>query len=73
MANGDLLAAAEAGGFEIFLTTDQNLRHQQNLAGCRMGIVVLPTTQWQEIQQHVAEIQTALNACKPGDYTEVAW
>ena len=28
LENGDLLTAAEQGGFEVFLTTDKNLRHQ---------------------------------------------
>lgn len=33
LKNGDLLTAAEDAGFEVFLTTDKNLQHQQNLAG----------------------------------------
>ncbi len=32
LENGDLLRAAE-GQFDVFITTDQNLRYQQNLAG----------------------------------------
>ena len=33
LQNGALIAAAQAEGFEVFLTTDKNLKHQQNLAG----------------------------------------
>ena len=33
-ANGDLLSAAEAAGFAVMVTTDQNLRYEQN-AACR--------------------------------------
>ena len=33
LRNGDLLTAAEEAGFDLFLTTDKNIRYQQNLAG----------------------------------------
>jgi hypothetical protein len=33
LRNGELLDAAEAAGFEVFVTTDRNLRYQQNLTG----------------------------------------
>jgi hypothetical protein len=49
LSNGDLLAAAETA-FAAFLTTDQNLLYQQNLAGRRLAILVLPTTSWPKIQ-----------------------
>jgi hypothetical protein len=39
--NGDLLTAAEEAGFDILLTTDKNIRYQQNLAGRKLAIVVL--------------------------------
>jgi predicted nuclease of predicted toxin-antitoxin system len=43
LQNSELLNAAEAAGFEVLVTTDQNLRHQQNLRGRRLAIVVLST------------------------------
>jgi hypothetical protein len=33
LKNGELLTVAEQAGFEVFLTTDKNMRHQQNMAG----------------------------------------
>ena len=39
-SNGDLLAVA-APDFDVFLTADQNLEHQQNLANYDIGIIVL--------------------------------
>ena len=33
LANGALLDAAEAAGFELFVTADKNIRYQQNLTG----------------------------------------
>ena len=39
--NGELLRRAVAAGFEVFLTADQNLQFQQNLAQLRLAVVVL--------------------------------
>ena len=33
LENGALLAAAEAAAFDVLVTTDKNIRHQQNLTG----------------------------------------
>ena len=49
LSNGDLLDAAEAQ-FDAFVTTDQNLRYQQNLAGRRLAILVLPFSSWPRLQ-----------------------
>ena len=72
LVNGELLAAAE-GKFEALVTTDQNLRYQQNLQGRRLAILVLPTTNWLEIRNHLPEVTAAVNALKPGDYRELQW
>ena len=45
LSNGELLDAAERA-FDAFVTTDQNIRHQQNLSGRALAIVVLTTTSW---------------------------
>jgi hypothetical protein len=37
---GELLAAADADGFELLVTTDQNLRYQQNLRARRFAVLV---------------------------------
>ena len=44
LPNGQLLDSAEADGYELFVTTDQNIKHQQNLGSRRIGIVVLMST-----------------------------
>lgn len=41
VVNGDLLRLAEAAGFEVFVTGDRNLEHQQTLAGRAFGVVVV--------------------------------
>jgi hypothetical protein len=70
LENGDLLSAAEAA-FDAFITTDQNLRHQQNLGARRLAILVLPTTSWPMIQLHVLKVAAAVNALRPGDFVEL--
>lgn len=70
LRNGELLAKAEAE-FEVLVTTDRNLRHQQNLAGQRIAILVLPTTSWPRLQQITQKIAAAVDALKPGQYVEV--
>jgi hypothetical protein len=39
--DGELLDAAEAAGFEVLITTDRNLRYQQDLAGRKIAVVAL--------------------------------
>lgn len=70
--NGTLLALAEGAGYELLITTDQNLRYQQNLAGRRLAILVLRTTSWPMIRQHIARIQQAVDAMGEGAYLEIA-
>lgn len=45
LVNGELIAAAEAEGFEILLTTDKNMRYQQNLTDRKIAFVVLGNQQ----------------------------
>jgi len=73
LSNGDLLAAAEAAAFGLLITTDQNLRYQQNLSGRRLAILVLPTTRWRQIQVRVAEVVSAVTSIRPGEYRELNW
>lgn len=64
--NGALLNAA-ATDFDALITTDQNLRYQQNLSGQRLAILVLPTTSWPKIRVHEAQVVDAVNVLRPGD------
>ena len=69
--NGDLLTAAEAAGFDVLVTTDKNIRYQQNLTGRTIAIVVLGTPRWPVLRLHVAHVVAAVQAAAPGSYTEV--
>ena len=71
LSNGDLLTAAEEAGFDMLLTTDKNLRYQQNLAGRKIAIVVLGQQQWPQLEPHIQLVIEAVNAAKPNSYVEV--
>ena len=72
LGNGDLLRAAE-GRFDVFITTDQNLRYQQNLAVGQLAVLVLPTTSWPTIKNHLGSILNALGSVRGGDYLEISF
>ncbi len=71
LSNGNLLREAEHAGFDLLLTADKNMRHQQNLKGRRIALVILGTPQWPVVKLYGEKIATAVNAATPGSYTEV--
>lgn len=71
LQNGDLIAAAESSGFDVLVTTDKNLKYQQNLGGRRLAVVVLSTTSWPRIRLAAASVLDAVNNALPGSYREV--
>ena len=71
LGNGELIRKAEEDGYEVIVTTDQNMRHQQNLAGRRLGIVVLMATAWPRVQHRIEEIRAAIAEVQAGQVREV--
>ena len=71
LGNGALLDRAESDGYQILLTTDQNLRHQQNLAGRQLAVMVLLAASWPRIQRRVDEIRGGSERIEPGQYMEI--
>lgn len=71
LKNGDLLDVAEREGFKVLLTTDKNLRHQQDLRARGIAIVVLGTTSWPRIQREIPAVVRAIDSAVPGSYVEV--
>ena len=70
--NGAILTLAEPE-YEVFLTADKNLRYQQNLAGRKLAIVLLPTNHWPTLRKHIPEVQAALDGAEPAGFSVVAW
>ena len=71
VGNGDLRRLAELEGFELLITTDTNLRYQQNLTERIIAILVLTTTSWPRIRNATAMIATASDSIQPGIYQEI--
>jgi predicted nuclease of predicted toxin-antitoxin system len=71
LTNGELLNMAERNGYDLLITTDQNLRYQQNLACRQIAVVVLLSTSWPRIQQHIDTIHSAINNSFAGSYQEI--
>jgi hypothetical protein len=71
LLTANLIAVAEAAGFELLLTTDKNIRYRQNLTGRKIAFVVLGNQQWPILRRYVERVIAAVGAARPGSYTEV--
>ena len=71
LQNGALIAADEDARFEVFVTTDQNLKYQQNLAARSISIVVPSTTSWPRIQLVLPHVVAAIESTVSASYSEV--
>ena len=71
LVNGVLLDAAEAAGFDLFITADKNIRYQQNLGSRTIALVVLEHSQWPMVKLVAEKIVAAVSAAYPGSYVEV--
>ena len=69
--NGELLDLAEREAYDVIVTSDQNLRYQQNLEGRQIGIVVLLANAWPRVRLHAKEIGEAIAMVQPGEVVEV--
>lgn len=63
----------ELDGYELFVTTDRNLKYQQNLSGRKIAILVLLSAAWPRIQLKVDEVAVTVAAMKSGDYVGVSF
>ena len=71
LQNGELLKVSEQDGYQLLISTDQNLKYQQNLSDRHLAIIVLLSTSWPRIQLKVDNIQASIDKIAPGDYVEI--
>jgi hypothetical protein len=64
--NGQLLELVETGGFEVFVTADQQMKSQQNFSARRIAMVYLTAQEWPMISTRVEEILAAIEEALPG-------
>ena len=67
LANGELLTMPEQAGFAVMVTSDQNIRYQQNLAGRRLALVILGSNIWPIVRQYGAVCAARVDQVKPGE------
>ncbi len=72
LENGKLLQQAEIAGFDVMVTSDQNIRYQQNLKGRKLDLVVLGSNIWPIVSNHGAEITAHCDAATSGSFAFVA-
>lgn len=70
LKNGELLAAAD-GRFDVFVTTDKNLRRQQNLTKYRLAVILPPSNQVPVVGKLVPASEAVPATIQPGDFIEV--
>ena len=73
LENGDLIAAAEAAGFDEMITADRNIRYRQNLSGRRIALVVLSTNHWEVVRENLDAIRTAVGSAVAGAYVDLTF
>lgn len=71
MRNGELLRQAEAHRFDVLITSDKNMRHQNSLAGYRLAVLVLPHTNWPLLRLMQQSIAVAATSAQPAQFTEL--
>jgi hypothetical protein len=74
LKNGTLLSAAEAAGFEVVITVDQEIPFQQNMKARRVGVLILcaATNRLRDLQKLVLSAQAALDTIRPGEVVRIS-
>jgi predicted nuclease of predicted toxin-antitoxin system len=68
--NGELLELAK-GEFDLFITSDQNIRYQQNLAGRQIAILELSTNDIHRIQAASSLLESTLENIQPNEFLQL--
>jgi predicted nuclease of predicted toxin-antitoxin system len=73
LKNGILLSAAEAAGFEVMITTDQEIPFQQNLNDRKLAMLILcaDSNRLASLRQLLPEVKRALCDIRPGQVVRV--
>jgi predicted nuclease of predicted toxin-antitoxin system len=73
LKNGRLLEAAEASGFDILITVDQNIPDQQNFGGRSIAVLILcgPTSRLRDLEQLVPAALAALHSIGRGEVVRI--
>lgn len=72
LENGELLRAA-SGNFDVLITVDQNLPHQQNIGSLQIAVLILMAEgiTYPDLKPLVPQVLAALRTIKPGELLRV--
>lgn len=68
--NGELLSLA-ADEFDLFVTSDQNIRYQQNLAEGQIAILELSTNDLRRLRAAIATIEATIATIRSGEFRKL--
>jgi hypothetical protein len=73
LKNGDLLKAAVAGQFDVFLTVDQGIEYQQNLTGRKIAIIIFraKSNRLRDLLQLVPTCLAHIESIHPGQIVSI--
>jgi len=67
----ELLDSAERGGFDVLLSGDKTIRHEQNMSGRKIALLYMSDHHWPIVANHVPAIDQAIEQAKPGEVKPV--
>ena len=71
LQNGELLQQAENAGYDVLITTDQNLRYQQNFQQRRIAVAILMATSWPRIKRQAPHVVARIDGLQVGAFAEI--
>jgi hypothetical protein len=73
LTNGQLIAAAEQKDFEVLITVDKNIPHQQSLGSRVISVVILNarTTNLEDLLALMPDVLNALQSLEPGKIVRI--
>ena len=68
--NGQLLRLV-AADFDVFITSDKNLRHQQNLASFDLSVILLPSNQVPAVEAVLDRLDAVLDNIGANEFIQI--
>ena len=71
MRNGELLKLSVDAGYDVMITADQGIEHEDNIAKQKIALITLTSPRWPDVKKHIPQIRRALADAKKGRATTV--
>ena len=67
-SNGELIALADAAGYDVLLTNDRNIAFQQSLQKRSIAVVALPLNRRSVVLERIDDIADSVHRARPGQH-----